>query len=158
MVGIAGEVLVSGALAKWYETLDKPSFAVSVWLFSPVWFVLFLLTGIAASIIWHKGLHIGPVRTSLWLFLSTLVLNAGWFALFFVFHFILYGLIVIVALWVIALLTTIKFYRYSAGSGSLMIPYLLWIAYIAVLNVSLVVLNDIQLTQLFGSGLCPFPG
>ncbi len=158
VIGVAGEVLFSASPEGWYAALDKPVCAPPPGLLSPAWFILFLLTGIAASIIWHKGLHIGPVRTALWFFLTALILNAAWFVLFFAFNFIFYAMIAIAVLWIIALIATIKFYNFSIGGGSLMIPYLLWTAYIALFNIYLVLLNDRLIPQLFGGSSGPLFG
>ncbi len=141
IVGVSAEILSSGALALWYDALEKPIYAPPAWLLSPVWFALFVLTGIAASILWHKGLHIKPIKTALLFFLIMLVLNAGWFVVFINYHLILYGAILLLLLWVIMLLTTVKFYNFSAVGGSLMIPYILWVTYLAVVNVSLLLMN-----------------
>lgn len=141
IVGITGEILSSNALPAWYDTLQKPLYAPPGWLFSLVWFTLFFLTGIAASIIWHKGLHIRPIKTALLFFLIMLVLNTGWLVVFFSYHFILYGIIVLAALWIIMILTTIKFYNFSLSGGSLMIPYIIWVTYLVVVNIFLLLLN-----------------
>jgi benzodiazapine receptor len=70
-----------------------------------------------------------------------LVLNALWSVIFFGLESPLFGLIVIVALWVAILFTTLMFYRISRVAGVLMLPYLLWVTFAAVLNESIWLLN-----------------
>jgi benzodiazapine receptor len=53
----------------------------------------------------------------------------------------LFGLIIIAALWVAILFTTLMFYRISRVAGVLMLPYLLWVTFAAVLNESIWLLN-----------------
>jgi len=70
-----------------------------------------------------------------------LILNASWSVVFFGLQSPLYGLIVIVVLWVAILFTSLSFYRISRAAGVLMWPYLLWVTFAAVLNESIWLLN-----------------
>lgn len=139
--GLIGSVFTALAIPTWYATLQKPFFTPPNWLFAPAWITLYLLMGISASIVWHHGLDASGVKKSLVTFLIQLVLNALWSVVFFGFESIIYGMIVIVVLWVAILLTMIQFYRIKALAGNLMLPYILWVTFATVLNVSLLILN-----------------
>jgi tryptophan-rich sensory protein len=97
--------------------------------------------GIAAFLVWRKGLENRQVRIALIVFLAQLVLNALWSVVFFGLESPLYGLIVIAVLWGTILVTVIKFYRISRTASVLMWPYLLWVTFAAVLNSSIWLLN-----------------
>ena len=139
--GIIGSIFTTPAIPTWYATLQKPPFAPPNWLFAPAWITLYLLMAIAAFLIWRKGLEQKEVKSALVIFLAQLVLNALWSVVFFGFQSPLYGVVVIVALWVVILLTILRFFKLSTAAGALLLPYILWVSFAAVLNVSIWVLN-----------------
>jgi tryptophan-rich sensory protein len=51
------------------------------------------------------------------------------------------GFIEIIILWIAILLTVLRFLRISATAGILLIPYILWVSFAAVLNFSIWRLN-----------------
>jgi len=139
--GAIGSVFTRSAIPTWYATLEKPSFNPPNWLFAPVWTFLYILMGVAAFLVWRKGLENRQVRIALIVFLIQLVLNALWSVVFFGLESPLYGLIVISILWIAILVTVIKFFRISRVASVLMWPYLLWVTFAAVLNSSIWLLN-----------------
>jgi len=139
--GAIGSIFTRQAIPTWYATLEKPAFNPPNWLFAPVWTLLYLLMGVAAFLVWRKGLENRQVRIALIVFLVQLVLNALWSVAFFGLESPLFGVVVIAALWVAILFTVLKFYRISLAASVLMWPYLLWVTFAAVLNVSIWLLN-----------------
>jgi benzodiazapine receptor len=139
--GAIGSVFTRQAIPTWYDTLEKPIFNPPNWVFMPVWTLLYIMMGVAAFLVWRKGLENRQVRIALIVFLVQLVLNTLWSVVFFGFESPLLGLIVIAALWVAILFSTLMFYRISRVAGVLMLPYLLWVTFAAVLNESIWLLN-----------------
>jgi tryptophan-rich sensory protein len=139
--GAIGSVFTRSAIPTWYANLEKPFFTPPNWLFAPAWTLLYILMGIAAFLVWRKGLGNRQVRTTLIVFLIQLVLNSLWSVVFFGLESPLSGLIVISILWVAILVTIIKFFRISRVASVLMWPYLLWVTFAAVLNASIWLLN-----------------
>jgi benzodiazapine receptor len=139
--GLIGSLATTPNIPTWYATLEKPVFTPPSWLFAPAWITLYLLMAVAAFLIWRKGLAHEGVKCALTLFLVQLVLNALWSVVFFGLQSPLYGMVVILALWIAILLTIIKFFRLSTAAGWLMIPYILWVSFASVLNISIWVLN-----------------
>ena len=139
--GAIGSIFTRQAIPTWYATLEKPVFNPPNWLFAPVWTLLYIMMGIAAFLVWRKGLENRQVRVALIVFLVQLVLNALWSVAFFGLESPLFGVVVIAALWVAILLTVLKFYRISLAASALMWPYLLWVTFAAVLNSSIWLLN-----------------
>jgi benzodiazapine receptor len=139
--GIIGSVFTTPAIPTWYAALEKPTFTPPNWLFAPAWIILYVLMAIAAFLIWRKGLGEEGVKSALIIFLVQLVLNALWSIVFFGLQSPLYGMVVILALWIAILLTIIKFFKLSTAAGALLLPYILWVSFAAVLNVSIWVLN-----------------
>jgi benzodiazapine receptor len=139
--GLIGSLATTPNIPTWYATLEKPFFTPPSWLFAPAWITLYLLMAVAAFLIWRKGLAHEGVKCALTLFLVQLVLNALWSVVFFGLQSPLYGMVVILALWIAILLTIIKFFRLSVAAGSLLLPYILWVSFASVLNISIWVLN-----------------
>ena len=139
--GLIGSLFTTPAITTWYATLQKPPFTPPNWLFAPAWITLYLLMGISAFIIWRRGLGNPQVKRALFLFVIQLVLNALWSIAFFGLESPLYGVIVIATLWVAILLTILKFFKVSSVAAVLMLPYILWVTFAAVLNISIWVLN-----------------
>jgi benzodiazapine receptor len=139
--GAIGSIFTREAIPTWYTMLVKPAFNPPNWLFAPVWTLLYIMMGIAAFLVWRKGLENRQVRIALIVFLVQLVLNALWSVVFFGLESPLYGVVVIAVLWVAILFTVLKFYRISLAASVLMWPYLLWVTFAAVLNVSIWLLN-----------------
>jgi len=139
--GFIGSLATTPNIPTWYAALEKPFFTPPSWLFAPAWITLYLLMAIAAFLIWRKGLWEEGVKCALIVFLVQLVLNALWSVVFFGLQSPLYGMVVIIALWIAILLTIIKFFRLSTAAGWLMIPYILWVSFASALNISIWVLN-----------------
>lgn len=139
--GFIGSIFTTPSITTWYATLQKPPFTPPNWLFAPAWITLYLLMGISASLVWHKGLENRPVGTALIIFLAQLILNTLWSIVFFGLESPLYGLIVIAVLWIMILLTILKFFRISAPAGALLLPYIGWVSFAAILNAALFILN-----------------
>jgi len=132
--GLIGSIFTASSVKTWYVELQKPAFTPPGWLFGPVWITLYALMGIALYLAWSKGLLKPENRLALYVFIIQLVLNALWSVLFFGLKSPMWGLIGISVLWIAILLTVIKFFGISPLSGYLLLPYILWVSFAAVLN------------------------
>lgn len=141
MAGVIGSVFTTPSIPTWYATLKKPSFTPPGWLIGPVWITLFFLMGISAFLVWHKGLNNRQVKTALIIFAAQLILNALWSVAFFGFQSPLAGLVVISVLWIAILLTIFEFLKVSRPAGLLLLPYILWVSFAAVLNTLIFAIN-----------------
>lgn len=139
--GLIGSIFTTPAIPTWYATLEKPLFTPPNWLFAPAWVTLYVLMGIAAFLVWHKGLREEGVKPALVMFLVQLVLNALWSVVFFGLKSPVGGAVAIIILWVAILFTILRFFRLSVAAGSLLIPYILWVSFAAALNISIWILN-----------------
>ncbi len=137
--GAIGAAYTSASIPVWYAGLIKPSFSPPNWLFAPVWITLFVLMGIAAYLVWRKE-ELGR-KDALETYLASLILNAWWSLIFFGMHEINLAFFEILILWVVILLTAMKFYRIDKAAGILFIPYILWVFFAAILNLKIALLN-----------------
>jgi len=124
----------------WYASLQKPSWTPPTWLFGPVWTMLYATMAIAAWLVWKRG-GFKAQRKPLALFFVQLALNAAWTPIFFGLHKPGLAFITIVLLWLAIMATIAAFQRASQIAASLLIPYLLWVAFAATLNFSFWRLN-----------------
>ncbi|MCX6739709.1 MAG: tryptophan-rich sensory protein [Candidatus Parcubacteria bacterium] len=137
LAGIIGSFFTMDGVRNWLPTLIKPSFNPPNWIFGPVWTLLFLLMGISLYLVWEKKAEI----KALIIFGLQLLLNILWSVLFFYMHNPLSAFIEIIVLWILIFLTIIEFYKISKRASYLLIPYLLWVSFAAVLNFTLYSLN-----------------
>jgi tryptophan-rich sensory protein len=139
--GLIGSAFTAPAIPTWYASLQKPVFTPPNWLFAPAWITLYLLMGIAAFLIWRVGLDNRAVRIALIIFLIQLALNSLWSVVFFGMQSPLYGIIVIIVLWLAILLTIFRFARIASIAAWLMVPYILWVSFASALNIAIWILN-----------------
>jgi tryptophan-rich sensory protein len=142
LAGVIGSIFTASSVKTWYVMLNKPSFNPPNWLFGPVWISLYFLMGISLFLVWYLPSASPNERSrAIILFGIQLVLNSFWSIAFFGLKSPLLGLIVIVLLWVMILLTILRFFNISKIAGWLLIPYILWVTFASILNFSLFLLN-----------------
>ena len=155
--GVVGSVFTTSAIKSWYYFLNKPSFSPPDWLFAPVWTFLFLLMGISLYLVWSKDFAANvtandaskkswnPISAKLWsgnwreenaalIFVFQLVLNILWPVIFFGLKSPGFAFIEILMLWFAILYTIVNFYRISKPAAYLLLPYIAWVSFAAILN------------------------
>lgn len=140
IVGMLGSLFTSMSVKTWYQTIKKPVFNPPNWLFAPVWTILFILIGLSFYFVWIN--NFGKYK-NLCLFIYSLQLffNLFWSASFFGLKSPLLASIVISILWILIVINIVLFYKVIPISGFLLIPYILWVSFAAILNFSIVTLN-----------------
>ncbi|MBD3355370.1 tryptophan-rich sensory protein [Candidatus Woesearchaeota archaeon] len=134
-----GGFFTASSASTWYVDLVKPSFNPPGWIFGPVWTLLYLLMGFALYLVWINKSK--KKEKAYWAFGIQLGLNALWSILFFGLRSPLSAFIEIIFLWASILITIIYFYKINKKTIYLLIPYILWVSFAAVLNISIVILN-----------------
>lgn len=120
-----------------YAALDLPPFAPPAAVFGPVWTVLYVMIALAGWLVWRE---VGLDR-SIALWAGQLVLNALWTPIFFAGDRYGLALVEILVLLVAVAATIALFARRSRVAALLMVPYVAWVAFATLLNLSIVVLN-----------------
>lgn len=139
--GVIGSIFTASSLEGWYFLLEKPTFNPPSWVFFPAWTILYTLMGISLYLVWEHGLQHKEVKTGIFLFGLQLGLNTLWSLLFFGLKSPYYAFLEILVLWVAILLTIIQFWKISKSASFLLIPYILWVSFAALLNYQIWVLN-----------------
>jgi translocator protein len=124
----------------WFATLNKPVWNPPSWLFGPVWTILYSVMAVSAWLVWREGGWVKQ-RWPLILFLMQLILNALWTPLFFAAHSPALAFVEIVLLWLMIAATLWSFWPVSRFASLLLIPYLAWVSFAAVLNFTIWQLN-----------------
>ena len=149
MLVLAGWWLITFAAAalggwfmpgEWYAQLKKPSWNPPGWIFGPVWTALYTMMAVAAWLVWRRGGWAVQRKALVW-FLVQLVLNALWSPLFFGWKNPGLAFAEIVLLWLAILGTLLAFWKAHRAAGALLLPYLAWVSFAAVLNFTLWQLN-----------------
>jgi tryptophan-rich sensory protein len=138
--GGLGAIATTSEIAGWYRTLAKPAWNPPDSVFGPVWTTLFILMAIAAWLVWRPA-GLKAAAMPLALFGVQLALNVSWSWIFFGMHEPGWAFAEIVTLWLAIVATTIAFFRCSKPAGWLLVPYLAWVSFAAVLNFTIWRLN-----------------
>ena len=135
-----GSLATTSNIQTWYATLEKPFFNPPNWLFGPVWTLLYLLIGLSLYLVWITKTKSSKQRALIW-FGVQLVLNALWSIVFFGLHQPWLAVVVILGLLVSIALTMRSFAGFSRTAALLLIPYICWVSFATVLNISIAILN-----------------
>ncbi len=115
-----------------YDSLTKPFFFPPEYLFGIVWPILYLLMGISSYLIDEKNGNLN-------VFYLQLLLNLLWpfaFALSPILSFV-----IIIVLIIVVIKMLLQFKDIDSVAFYLQIPYLIWLIFAAILNLSIVILN-----------------
>jgi tryptophan-rich sensory protein len=124
----------------WYAGLNKPSWNPPAWLFGPVWSLLYVMMAVAAWLVWRQGGWRSQGRALGW-FLLQWLLNALWTPLFFGLHRPGLAFAEMLLLWLALAATVRAFWQVRPAAGVLLVPYLAWVSFAALLNFTLWRLN-----------------
>lgn len=122
-----------------YNKINLPFFAPPRLLFPIVWSILYILMAYSATlIIQSDSLN---RNEALSVYYRQLLINFLWPFLFFYLKFYDFAFLWIVFLWANVLYMILIFYPISSRSALLQIPYLIWISFAGILNLSIYYLN-----------------
>mgnify|MGYP002396862355 CR=1 FL=1 len=136
--GFIGSYFTTPSIQSWYLYINKPPFNPPNWVFGPVWTVLYILMGISFYL-YSKSEE--KTKKGYIFYFIQLVLNTLWSILFFGLQNPLLGLIEIVILLVFIILTAREFRIANKTSALLLLPYLAWVSFASILNLSIFLLN-----------------
>ena len=138
--GLAGFATQS-SVTTWFTTLNKPFFNPPSWLFGPVWTTLYILMGVALWLVWNAPETHPQRKNGIIIFAIQLIFNFLWSFLFFGMRNPLFALFDIVLMLITITLTIIIFRKINTKTTPLLAPYLAWVSFATLLNVSIWWLN-----------------
>ncbi len=137
--GLLGSFFTISSIPTWYAMLTKPFFSPPNFVFGPVWTTLYALMGISLYMVWTSKAK--SKHHAVKLFFIQLGLNTVWSILFFGLKSPSLAFIEIIALWVAIVLTIQAFQKISKVASYLLYPYLAWVSFATILNLSIWILN-----------------
>ncbi|HHQ45357.1 MAG TPA: tryptophan-rich sensory protein [Candidatus Altiarchaeales archaeon] len=139
--GLLGSIATAQSVSAWYVELNKPSFNPPNWVFGPIWTLLYLMMGTSLYLVLRNGFKDEEVKKGVAIFAVQLILNTLWSFAFFGMKSPLAGIVVIIPLWLAIALTIIQFKKTSEKAAYLLLPYLAWVSFATILNLSITLLN-----------------
>jgi len=140
-LGFLSGMTTKDSVSIWYPTLVKPFFNPPNWIFAPVWTLLYILMAIAAGLVWTSDAEDKKVKKALSFFIIQFGLNMLWTYLFFGLNNPFLALVEIILLWLMIWETYGQFKKIDKVAGYLFIPYLAWVGFAFLLNISIWWLN-----------------
>ena len=137
---LSGALAGSGSDNPWFAQLVKPSAMPPAIAFPIVWTILYVLIGLALSLILFargasgRGIAIG-------LFVAQFLLNLAWSPIFFARHAVGLAFAILLLMIVLTVATTLAFARIRRNAALLMLPYLAWLCFAGWLNHEIELLN-----------------
>ncbi len=133
-VGICLAAAMSGAIfrpGEWYERLAKPWWRPPRWLFAPAWALLYLTIAISGWLLWRRAGFIEPAFA---IYGVSLCFNAAWSGFFFGLRRPDLAFADIILLWLSIAATMLVFHPLEPQAAWLLLPYLCWVSFAAMLN------------------------
>lgn len=141
LVSLIGGAVTAPAVRSWYNTLNKPMFNPPDWAFSLAWTILFILMAISAYLVNKRAQDKETSDRAIRIYNAQLFLNLLWSVLFFGLRSPRLAFIDIIFLWCAIVYTIKAFHKIYTPSATLLIPYILWVTFAAILNLYIVLLN-----------------
>jgi translocator protein len=141
----------SGADNGWYAALEKPSYNPPGWVFGVAWPILYVLMGLALAMILNARGAAGR-GLAITFFIIQFAINLAWSPIFFGMHQVSTALWVILSMLGTTLITAFLFARIRKAAALLLIPYIAWMCFAALLNSEIDRLNPNAETMQAPSG------
>jgi len=138
---VLGIGAVSTSIGPWYRDLRKPSWNPPNWAFGPAWTIILGLAGWSGVLGWTEAPNEATQLLVLALFGVNVFFHMLWSPLFFTFQRPDWALIEVPFLWLSILAPMIVMAPFSPMASWLLLPYLLWVAFAAFLNLTIVKMN-----------------
>lgn len=137
---LSGRISNSGYGNAWFDALQKPALMPPGGAFGIIWTILYILLGVVLAIILNaRGARGRPLALAF--FFAQLLLNFLWSPIFFAYHQVATALTIIIVMLALSIVATFLFARIRRTAALLMIPYLVWLSFAAMLNYRILQLN-----------------
>lgn len=139
-LGIGGFLIGNPGSNIWYQSLNKAPWTPPGWVFGAAWFTIMLCF---SFYMFYTSNNLSPdfKNTFYVLFAVQFVLNVLWNPVFFKWHFVLGGLIMIVMLTVLVGWFTYYGFKNYGLVGLWIMPYFVWLIIATSLNAYILIKN-----------------
>lgn len=128
-------------LGPWYRSLVQPSWAPPDAVYGAAWTAIYAFAALSGVSGWLAMPHGREREWLIGLFALNGFLNVAWSLLFFRFHRPDWALFEVAALWISVAILIAYIGRRSTRGAILLLPYLIWVSFAALLNQAIVALN-----------------
>jgi benzodiazapine receptor len=128
-------------LGPWYYALQQPAWKPPDWLFGPAWTFIFACAALAGVAAWRDAPDRRMRAQLVVLFALNAFLNILWSVLFFRLQRPDWALAEVALLWLSIAALIVVVAPHSRSAGWLLVPYLGWVTFAALLNLAVVRLN-----------------
>lgn len=137
VIGLIGSLLGNSNMG--FEMVNKPIFSPPGFIFPIVWTILYIFMGISSYLIYTSNNK--NKNKALKIYLLQLIVNMLWTFFFFNLKWYLFSFIWIILLIALVITMIKEFTRINKTAGYLQIPYLIWLIFASILNLSIYLLN-----------------
>ncbi len=130
-----------GNTTEGFNSINKPEITPPSIVFPIVWIILYIIMGISSYIIYSSSADSSQKKNAFIFYGIQLILNSLWTLLFFRLNLYLLSFFWILLIIVFVIITIIKFYKIKPVAAYLLIPYLLWLVFAAILNFNIYAIN-----------------
>lgn len=134
-----GSIFTSkGVPSDWYINLNKAPWTPPGWVFGVAWTVIMICFAYYMANLWSSSEN---KRLIIVLYVMQLILNILWNPIFFKFHNVILGLMVITTLTILIGFILVYYYPVLNIKSTLLIPYFLWLIIATSLNAFILIKN-----------------
>ena len=130
-LALGGLFTNSGVNSEWYSNLNQAPWTPPGWVFGAAWTTIMICFTFYMTIVLHRA---DDKRKLLILFAIQWILNVSWNPIFFYFHHIGFGLIVICGLTILIAFLLFHYRAMLKGYTLLLLPYFIWLIIATSLN------------------------
>ena len=130
-LALGGLFTGSGVTSEWYQNFNKAPWTPPGWVFGAAWTFIMICFSFFMTYAWEVAKDRSMLLT---LFIVQWILNVAWNPVFFYFHQVLFGLIVISALTLLVYYFLFKFAKDLKWKTAFIVPYAIWMAIATSLN------------------------
>ena len=127
-----------GVPSEWYIALFKAPWTPPGWVFGFAWSIIMVSYGFYMGFLYNSNTK---KTTIIILYVLQLFLNISWNPIFFKFHYVLLGLIVISLLTLTVIFKFFFFYKAIRLKSFLVLPYIIWLIIATSLNGYILIYN-----------------
>lgn len=127
--------------ASWYQSLIKPTWSPPSWLFGPVWTVLYIIIAISFTSVFLKYFHRQIPLIVVLPFILNLIFNFAFTPIQFGLKNNFLAMIDIVLVLITLVWALVAIWPYFRWIALVNIPYLVWVSFATILQITITILN-----------------
>ncbi len=137
-IGLGASFMGNGAKSNWYESLNKAPWTPPGWVFGAVWTLVMVCFAVYMA---YRYADSSTKALLISLFTVQWLLNFAWNPIFFKFHAVVFGLIVISALTILVGYLLFSGFQQLKLKSLLILPYFAWLLIATSLNAYILIKN-----------------